>query len=493
VTVETPSAQAALTGGEALVMVEAKGGTTRVANHTGKKVEVSGYDPVKKKASKKKVTLPVNTGSKVEVGKDPTPPRPLPAPPSWPSTSPIIADSLGETGVVEVEWTAVSQVSNVRLELSRREDGGELVDAQLVPGALSRARFEGLPVGEYWVRLAAIDDDGFEGLVGPARRLVLNKRRVLTPRFEGRADGAPVLPGHIMTLDGMRCALPGETPARRLVMPYSGTLTLECVTEAGDPAPPVVVEVARVELVGLSPAAQIRSERGRAVEVSFATTPAVDRLTIQPPDGWRSTQPVLVGDRWSMKLTPGKTAEAGPLRLFGGAGGSLGSVPLEVVGAVEQEVAAEGAVWSAQPLLSYSALYSDGYRFEEQRVERGLRVGARLNRELGAEFALEGEAYLGHLLGADERGYFMVTGGQLAGMWRPFDGVSPFVLLGVGGELALGDVDGGLWTVSAGLGLLVPLGADIGLRFEVREVAAPAAADGLGLHTQAGLGLTLEL
>jgi hypothetical protein len=82
-------------------------------------------------------------------------------------------------------------------------------------------------------RRAAIDDDGFEGLVGPARRLVLNKRRVLTPRFEGRADGAPVLPGHIMTLDGMRCGLEGQEPAARLVMPQIMRTAAAAVSAAG--------------------------------------------------------------------------------------------------------------------------------------------------------------------------------------------------------------------------------------------------------------------
>jgi hypothetical protein len=493
VTVETPAASASLSGGQTIVSVEAKGGTTRVANHTGKKVEVSGRDPVKKKVSKKRVKLPPNTGSKVEPGKEPTPPRPLPSAPGWDASSPIIAMTWGDTGSAQIDWTSASQAANVRLELSEREDGTGLLDAQLVPGNLSRARLEGLPIGEYWVRLAAIDADGFEGIPGPARRLVV---KLATPVWIGRAEGQPILPGQVLTLDGARCAIGDGEPVQRLVMPRAGSFAVRCVEADGAALPSLAVEVSPVALVSVTPGEQVVATSGQPVEISFETEPALEQLAVVAPEGWRvASAPARDGARWSLTLVADEGASAGALQLVTGEGGEVGALPLaaqQAPGVVSRPDVIVSYPWSIQPMLSYSALYNDGYKLGDVRLRRGWRSGLRLGRELGAGVSLELEGYAGRLLPESQLKRVTVAGGQLGALWRPLRGLSPFVQVGSGVELGFGDAEGMLWTVSGGAGLLSPVTERLDFRLEVRQVVAPLGADGVGMYTSAGLGLSLR-
>ena len=97
--VETPSAVVTTAGGDALVSL-LEGDTTLVANHTSPSTKVRG-----RTKRPKVVELPVNTGSRVEKGKDPTPPRPLPSPPSW-LQGEIKAVALAGKSVARGAWGA---------------------------------------------------------------------------------------------------------------------------------------------------------------------------------------------------------------------------------------------------------------------------------------------------------------------------------------------------------------------------------------------------
>ena len=76
-TVETPSAVTSSSGGDSLIHL-LEGDTTLVSNYSGEGVEVTGRTP-----SKKTVAVPQGMGTRVERGKSPTKPRPLPEPPAW--------------------------------------------------------------------------------------------------------------------------------------------------------------------------------------------------------------------------------------------------------------------------------------------------------------------------------------------------------------------------------------------------------------------------
>jgi hypothetical protein len=284
-----------------------------------------------------------------------------------------------------------------------------------------------------------------------------------------------------MTLDGMRCGLEGQEPAARLVMPRAGRLEVSCVGEGGEAPAPLVVEVAQVVVSQVAPSDSVVAAPAEAVEVSFLTSPAVDALSVEPSAGWSVTQaPMRDGARWRVTVVPAAGAQPGPLRLIAGAGGELGGVPLAVAAGSDGDVsggAPEARPWSVQPLFSYSALYSGGYRFDERAVSRGWRVGARLGRELGGGLSLEAEAHVGRLIVEGERvERISVAGGQL----------------GSGAELGLGELEGALWTVGAGVGLLSPVSEQLHFRLELREVIAPLVDGGPGLQTQAGFGLMLR-
>jgi hypothetical protein len=64
--------------------------------------------------------------------------------------------------------------------------------------------------------------------------------------------------------------------------------------------------------------------------------------------------------------------------------------------------------------------------------------------------------------------------------------------VGSGVELGFGDAEGMLWTVSGGAGLLSPVTERLDFRLEARQVVAPLGADGVGMYTSAGLGLSLR-
>jgi hypothetical protein len=280
-------------------------------------------------------------------------------------------------------------------------------------------------------------------------------------------------------------------------MPRAGRFEVSCVGEGSEAPAPLVVEVAPVAVSQVAPSDAVVAAPAEAVEVSFLTSPAVDALSVEPPAGWSVTQaPTRDGARWRVTVVPAAGAQPGLLRLIAGAGGEIGDVPLSVAAGLGDDVpdvAPEARPWSVQPLFSYSALYSGGYRFDERAVSRGWRAGARLGRALGGGLSLEAEAHVGRLIVDGERAERVsVAGGQLGGAWRMSAGLSPFVSLGSGAELGLGELGGALWTVSAGAGLLSPVSEQLDFRLELREVIAPLADGGPGLQTQAGFSLMLR-
>jgi LysM repeat protein len=494
--VDTPAAQASLEGGAAIVAVEPQDGTTRVVNHTGKSVEVSGRDPVKKKVSKKRVALPVNTGSKVEPGKDPSPPKPLPPAPAWTDSAPLIVPIWGDAGVVELDWQPPSQAAVVRLELSSQESGQGLLDVQEVPGQVSRARLEGLPAGEYWARLASVDADAFEGIPGPARQIVVKS---FNPQWVGRAaEAAAPLPGHALATPGVRCALGDGAPVERLVMPRAGRFEARCVDTQGHGLPPLPIEVSPVVVRLIEPAAAPAAPPGEPLRLVLSTEPALEALAVEAPEGWSVAE--LPGrdvqGRWVLTVVASAGARPGPLRILSGDGevkGEVGEVGLSV-GQMPPPAPVEVArpAWSVQPMWSYSALYSAGYKLGDVQLDRGWRVGLRAGRVLTPGLSLELGGFGGRLITEAGDGRVTVVGGDLGVLWRFTDGLTPFVTATTGVDMALGDDGGLLWTLGAGAGLLSPVSEVLDFRLEVREVVAPLAAEGLGLHTQLGMSLVVR-
>ncbi len=195
-TVDTQGgARVTMAKGSALVGVDAAK-TTRVAVHAGSATL---------SASQRAVAVPSGFGSKAEEGKPPTPPRPLPAPPAW-QTPPHEVLFTGPDDLAEVTATfgegraregVAAPVAAYRVQLARDAKLDDLVTDVIVPKTSTTIDARRLPPGAYYVRVAALDDDKFEGPPGPVAMFVVVKATV-TAASLGRAD-LGVSPGDLVT------------------------------------------------------------------------------------------------------------------------------------------------------------------------------------------------------------------------------------------------------------------------------------------------------
>ncbi|MCA9650209.1 MAG: FecR domain-containing protein [Myxococcales bacterium] len=197
VTVTTPSAVAELEGGTSLVTVD-DGGTSRVANHGDGKAKVGSST-----GGGAKVKVGPKMGSKVVKGERPSAARPLPPTPVWSGRMATTFVAAGGRGTIRGSWAPAEKAARYRVEIASQPDGRELVASQTVPATINRFEAQGLPAGDYYVSVAAIDDDDFESPPSDHRKLSLVSVPLLTP------GGAP-LP------EPDAAAEPSTTPSRVL-------------------------------------------------------------------------------------------------------------------------------------------------------------------------------------------------------------------------------------------------------------------------------------
>lgn len=235
--VETPSSTVALGEGGSVTSVD-ESATTRVSNHTGAAAEVRG-------SSGGRVSVPAGMGSEVQRNRRPTPPRPLPAAPTWleqPSRfvgTPTYTRVAG--GWSPVEAARVYQVEAVRVE----GDNEQLVARVEVPSSVSRFEMHRLPPGDYRVRVSTIDASSFESVpsesweirvdvigVAPEGQSVDASFDAGDPSVEV-ADAAEVpLGARLVFPDGVRCGV-GDERNSELTLSTVGDLALECDTAGG--------------------------------------------------------------------------------------------------------------------------------------------------------------------------------------------------------------------------------------------------------------------
>lgn len=159
VVVETPSAESRVQAGETLVSVD-DGGSSRVANHRGGAVRVRSRQ--RGRARGRTVRVSEGMGSQVDPGKEPSPPRPLPATPVWVAGERAFAgDERG--GRIRGAWQAVDGAARYRIEVAASADGKPLVATAEAPASATDFEMHRLPPGTYHVSIAAIDGQGFEG------------------------------------------------------------------------------------------------------------------------------------------------------------------------------------------------------------------------------------------------------------------------------------------------------------------------------------------
>lgn len=201
--VVTPSSQADMRGGSAVVSVD-DAGTSRVSAHEG---SVALSDA----AGRGRTTVPEGMGSSVATGARPTRPRPLPAAPTMDAGALRFLGIPGRGGDVRGSWQPVTGARTYRIEIARQASGRDLVSAVEVPASVTQFEIHGLPAGRYFVRLATIDSEFFESRPSAPIEIAIEDGVFLGP------GGAPITlppldpseePGPAELRPGTRMSLP---------------------------------------------------------------------------------------------------------------------------------------------------------------------------------------------------------------------------------------------------------------------------------------------
>lgn len=347
VTVTTPSAVAEFAGGASLVTVDDRG-TSRVANHGEGKAAVRSAGA--KGAKGPTVRIAAKMGSRVDKDAPPSKPKPLPPTPAWIERGPATFVAVGELGgTIQAEWGAIAGAASYRVEVSEDPEGSEVLTSQGVPASIHRFEAQGLPAGDYYASVAAVDGDAFES--PPSERLLLTVVRVglispgaaPLPRLEPTAEGAAPGPMRVLRgtrLDvpaGLRCRVDDGVPSRVPVLADAGEHTVSCLTDDASPVPGFAVMVIAPKLAAEAEAHTAVRGRTTVVELSIAAeVPLPRRLWLEAPDGLMVTTPVATETpgRWRARVhaDAGAPSEAS-LRVMADAGGDpveLGRIALTV-------------------------------------------------------------------------------------------------------------------------------------------------------------------
>ncbi len=365
--IETPTAEVQVGQGETAVRV-GRDGSTGVSALRGASAHVRGTNDTSV------IEVPVGQGTHVRRGRPPTPPRPLPTPPTWVSTERAFlglaptATELGG-GTVTGMWAAVTGAASYHVEIAHREDGRDLVFAGNVPSSVTRFEAHGLPPGRYFVRVATIDAELLEGR--PADPVAIDVIGVeLVPPgvtvpaaaasdslselelFDGLADRAmtltaapprePVLVGtRVVVPTGVVCAVGASEPSAELVLTNAGDGYLTCVRDGANVVGfDLRVVAMRARVLDRAGVEITRLPRTSATDVMIEIDAgALDRaaLALRATGGEATTPTFDAEGRLFTTLTP--TADvAGPLTLVVGPAPSRGGAPDSVLASVELAV-----------------------------------------------------------------------------------------------------------------------------------------------------------
>ena len=290
--VETPTAVAILSSGEAGVSVD-RDGTTRVSTHAGTPARVRTRG-----RARSEISVPAGMATRVNEGRAPTPPRPLPHAPAWVADQP--SRFLGLTdrgGSLRGSWQPVADARSYRVEIARRPDGRDLMVAIEAPATITSFEAHRLPPGTYYVRVSTIDGELFEGRPEEPATVELVGVTIVEPGADPPApidpqlamlrdlDGygdvdfeadvpprAPVLLGSsLLAPEGVTCAVGASAPSHDLRFAEEGDQHLTCVNAEGQNIVgiDVTVQAIQAEVFGEDGAAAVLV-RGRVTPVRMA-------------------------------------------------------------------------------------------------------------------------------------------------------------------------------------------------------------------------------
>lgn len=513
VSVVTPSAEAELGQGSALVSVD-DAGTSRVANHAGKPVVVRG-----RTRRRARVVVERGMGSKVERDRSPTKPQPLPPTPGWAASTATRFVDTGQGGTISGEWAPVAGAARYRVEIASAS--GEVLAAVEVPAAVSRFEAHRLPEGSYQVSVAAIDGDGFEGISSPPRGFEVIGCQIFAPGAVDATASAAVAPGPdddqppavaapppparyligttVVVPAGLSCSIDGGPSSPELILDRPGRHTIGCVDSTGAAAPPLAVEVAAVtaELDRAMPPLP----RGRVTAVTLhlaSELPLPDRLVARGPAGVALGELVMAPDGVaSLAIDPGPDAPDSIAIIIAAGDGdrqtrlaelTLGVAAVEPAVVPEQLVARaisrvdnplELGVFAGFDSFGDDSELGNAYRVTET-PEASIELGLRAGYAFDPRFAVEVEARLSPTHLGDSGSAAQVFGWRVHGLARlpRLSQFRPFLCLGVGGETLFSgspqvdspDTDGALYY---GVGFHHDLTDRAGTRLDLRGRLTP--------------------
>ncbi|MFY0569504.1 FecR domain-containing protein [Archangium lansingense] len=171
--VQMPAATVAARSKDLLVGVDAQQ-MSRVSVYDGQ-AEVS--------AQGQNVQVPKDHGTRVEKGKMPEKPRPLPESPKWAGGVRSVRLLLDDKGVdEELAWAPVKDAASYRVELARDERFNDRVHGETVQAGQEtlKSMARALAPGKYFARVRAVDATGLVGKASAVRQVEV--MRVKTER-----------------------------------------------------------------------------------------------------------------------------------------------------------------------------------------------------------------------------------------------------------------------------------------------------------------------
>ena len=548
--IKTPTAQVDVEGGRTVVGVR-KDGTTQVSNHTSKRVEVA----TRTGRRKRRVRVKPGTGVLIKPNVTPERPKPLPGTPAWTSASPVRVLHLHGKSHVRASWSEAANAALYRFEVSRREDGREIIHAGLVPASVQRLEVQDIPPGTYYVHLSARTREGLEGKPSPplrvevrpytldalaapsqspdalrqaylAQRKAGSKGGPAAPEQPAKAGGAssgdparaadkqaaaapvkalpPITPGAWFKAPEGACTLDDDPkPFTERVFTTPGLHTLRCKDARGEALLPheVLVHPTRVYPLSYAEGVPVGLVEGRPREVALALSVDAPELVVEAPKGVRVGTPTRHAEGyWTVQLTADKGAELSqPARLLVRHHGL--SAPVGELALAPQTIEAGQRrerflpVFQGGPYVRGDVVGTLSPSGGE--LERALRFGLRLGLPIGDRFALElGADTAGIGLKADERASLRVFGYRLSGVFHLSTGDwRPFLRLGAGGDtFVTNDTDATtLFNAFGGAGLKFQLDNNIFLRADLTQSYYPSGrGDEAAWTTAAGLGFMAE-
>jgi len=495
--VRTPSSEALLAGGHALVTVD-RAGASVVANHGGAAVAVRGTD-TRRQATGSSVAVAEGMGTRVEPKRPPTPPRKLPPPPGWPTGADRFVDLAGAGATVTLRWAPVAVAVDYRVELL---SAGIELTAVEVPAAVTSLELHHLAPGDYIAHVSTIDADRFESLRSADRAFHVVAAAVfppgataalVPPAAPAPSDAGPDLTAavprprfatgsRIVAPAGMTCGVVGGARASELTLPAPGDVALECATADGAVAATLAATVVPLRVTGApagptpviarrTPTRVIVTIAGDAAFGTAMTVRTSEELTVLSTTPGDGTLEVVV-------LSTGRGGDRGRLTVAAGTT-ELGSLDL----AIEPRAQLASAVASTTrgPRLEIGA-YA-GYHMYRTGERAGAALGGAVDPAAvigpGPALGLHLGSWLLPRLGVE------VEAGIVAGSWANVAGHSLIATVRTHGTLTL------LERSRVGLHLVVGGGADLLVRTipGTRRDTAAVFDGGLRLTVGDGHGL----